>query len=479
MKLVHFLGLVVLGIISICGCGRSSGHTYVFDDVEAVIKDKPDSALRVLTSFDTTSFASEEERVCYYLLMADALYKAGYNDMLSEYVAPAVAYYKDHDTHKEAARAYFYSGLAKYNQQNYSSAAVDLLRSEKIAKEENDTMQLALIYKAMGDNFRYVNDLKSSLSYYQKSYECFVAIGDEEEAASVRVDIENNNTIDSIMANVDFKSTENRIRTLLKEGKLEEMLDSVFSLLANEENTMTSSLSSNIGAEVISYQQFEEELMAESYQRERLFWISIVVLSLLTVSLICVLIIKRNKTLRQERDAYMMAADDLSKNISAIEMRSNEKENLHTKEVRSLQSAIDDSKNTIRNLLVAQFSDLSELCQTYFLYDNHKNAQTKVYEKVRNLVSRVKSDVGFNNSLEDTINQSLDGLMSYFRKDFPNLNDWEYPLFMYNVCGMEPRVIALFLGERGELIYKRKANLKRKILQSELPRREEYLSFLS
>lgn len=477
MKLIFYFVIALIWFVSICGCGHN-GNTYVLNEVESVIKDNPDSAINMLKSLDTTLFESAKEKALYHLLMAEALYRSGYNQTLSDHVAPAVEYYKEHGPHKDASRAYFYSGINKYNQHRYSSAAVDLLRSESISKEENDTLQLAFVYRALGDNFLQTGDLKSSLSYYQKSYDYFTAVGAEKEAASVQLEIEKSNQIDTIMANVDLKSTYLSVKTLLEDGTFEEMLDSIFSGIDIRSNDIYSGLSSNLGAEVISYKQFEEDLLKEAHARERLFWVFIIVLSLLSVSLVGVLIFKRNRALKLERDSYMMAVDDLDKMIKSINRMSYEKDELHSIEIRGLRSAVNDSRNTIRNLISTQFADLSELCQTYFLYENHKNAQAKVYNKVRELVTRFNSNEQFIKNLETMINRNLNNLMSNFRRDFPNLNEWEYPLFMYNVCGLESGTIALFLGERADLVYKRKANLKRKIATSSGSLKEEYLSYL-
>lgn len=478
MKLIFILGLITFGITSMCGC-RHTDNACALNDVETIIRDNPDSAIKLLETVDTALLKSPREKAHYHLLMADALFKVGHKDTLSDHVIPAMEYYKIHGSRQEAARAYFYSGLAKYNQKRYSSATVDLLHSESISKIENDTLQLAFIYRAIGDNFFHTNDLESSMSYYQKSYDFFKSQSEDNYADSVYTDIERVKEIDELLTETDLKPTFFKIKSYLADGAFEEVLESFYSNLDELNKNLAISCSSNLGAEVISYKQQESELIKASNKRERIFWIFILILLLLSISLVCVLMFKRNKILRLERDSYMMAADNLSKALSFAEMRSNEKENQHNIEVGSLQSAIDDSKNAIRNLLSAQFADLSELCQTYFLYDKHKSAQTKVYNKVKELVARFNYDKQFNENLENTINGSLNNLMSNFRKDFPNLNEWEYPLFMYNVCCMEPRTIALFLEERADLIYKRKANLKRKIANSNATLKEEYLLYLS
>lgn len=478
MRSIIFFCMVAIWIALICGC-RHNGDAYVLKDVESIISDSPDSAISVLADIDTTLLISAKDKAQYHLLMADALFKAGHKDSLSHNVAHAVEYYKDHGSRRKVARAYFYSGLVKQNQKRYSSSAVDLLHSESISKDEKDTLLLAFIYRAIGDNFFHINDLKSSMSYYQKSYDLFKSMNIDRYADSVYTDIQRVKEIDGLLTEFDLTSLVKKVKTNLADEKFEEALASFYSNIDKSNNVLSMSWSSNLGAEVISYKQHEAELIKASNRRERIFWIFIIVLSIISISLSCVIIIKRNKVLKLERDSYMLAVDDLNSAINTINNSNKEKEGIHLSEINKFQLAINEHKNTIRNLLTTQFVDLSELCQTYFQYDNHKSAQKKVFEKVRELVSRFNCDEEFNNNLEKMINGSLNNLMLNFRKDFPNLNKWEYPLFMYNVFGIEPGIMALFLGERVDLIYKRKANLKRKIINSDTPLKEDYLYYLS
>lgn len=167
-----YLALLILAALSFVRC-RESSHQKLFDSMEMGITNNPDSVLTLLQQADTTLFNSAADKARYHLLMAEARYKAGIDDSITDHVLPAVAYYKDHGSRNDAARAYFYSALVKSNRLQYPGAAIDLLRAEKIAKADNDTMRLALIYRALGDTFTYIHNWKNALSYYSKAQKYF------------------------------------------------------------------------------------------------------------------------------------------------------------------------------------------------------------------------------------------------------------------------------------------------------------------
>lgn len=178
MKLVTYCFLQILLSGVIFGC-KPSASVRMFDSIESAIAENPDSALSMLDTLDTALLLSAKDNARYHLLMAEARYKAGYDDTVTNFVTPAVDYYKDHGPRHDASRAHFYSELVRYNQKRYASVAVDLLSAERIAQEDKDTLQLAFIYRAMGDNLYKAKDYRSSLSYYKKSYKYFKKTGND------------------------------------------------------------------------------------------------------------------------------------------------------------------------------------------------------------------------------------------------------------------------------------------------------------
>lgn len=563
MKLFYLVILSAI-IMAAAGCRRSA-NTQFLDSVEAGIALNPDSALSVLEDIDTAILKSDADKARYHLLMAESRYKADFADTLMTHVGPAVDYYKDHGPRHDAARAYFYSALVKSNRRQFPSAVVDLLRAEKIAKADNDTMRLALIYRSIGDAFLSIRNRKNALSYHikaQKYFEavkadiysynayydmarCYLALSNypaaikyatkaylygkdtndiylmkyslmligssywylNEYARAYKTYMEIYDLGEELMISNDFfmlgklylhfgdmdkaREMQEKIASLNPDDKelytdimildknYPEAIKGLYHSIDLQNKTMSESWATGIAAEVIKFEQREEQIIALAHKKERLLWGCIILLVAVAFSLIIVLIARKNKILTMRRDADMEAMSRLNDTIMELASKKDTADMEHASEVNGLKNEVADARTTIRHLMMAQFQDFSDLCQTYFQHEGHKNFQAKIHEKVKEFMSRLNSNTKFMATLEVRINASLNDLMKNFREDFPNLNNWEYPLFIYNVCGIEPKIVALFLGLKPELIHKRKANLKRKIAASSSPLKDEYLSFLS
>lgn len=587
-----WLTILLIVAAAISGCCDNANRQFL-DDTEAGIAANPDSTLDILQTADTTRFSSARDKARFHLLMAEARYKAGIDDTITDYVTPAMAYYKDHGPRHDAARAYFYSGLVKSNLGQYTAAAIDLLRSEKIAAADNDTMRLALVYRSIGDTFTKIYNWDNALSYYKKSQKNFEAVkaynysynayydmargylaisnyplaikyaqlayeygkdtgdlslmkyshgliaksywylNEYDKASKIYSEIyeldENLMTADDYyrlgilalyfndidkaremekkLAALNPDDKELYVSLMIHDKKYVEAINGLYSIIDWQNKAFDDARSSNLAAEIIKFEQNEEQIILAAHKREKILWIGIIILAIITSALSIILLMRKNKILSLSRDADMEAIKRLYETIKAVTYRndalSRDKDadtktisTLHdmvreltnnrdkadkeyTSEIEKLKTAVSDSRIIIRDLMANQFTEFSELCQTYFQHEGHKNSQAKIYSKVKTLISRLSYDTKAMATIETKINASLNNLMKNFRQDFPILNDWEYPLFMYNVCGLEPKIIALFLNLKPELIHKRKANLKRKIAASGSPLKDEYLSFFS
>ena len=65
---------------------------------------------------------------------------------------------------------------------------------------------------------------------------------------------------------------------------------------------------------------------------------------------------------------------------------------------------------------------------------------------------------------EKIIDSDMDGLISNFRKDYPDLNELDYLLFCYYVAGYDTKTISIILSEKTpDALYMRKSRLKKRI----------------
>lgn len=113
-------------------------------DVESYIADRPDSALAVIESIDTTALKTNSLKAHHALLHAMALDK-NYIDVKDDSLAlTAVRYYQKHGHKKYLARARYYLALSYFNNMQYDKTVVELSRAESIA-EIYDSLYLGFI----------------------------------------------------------------------------------------------------------------------------------------------------------------------------------------------------------------------------------------------------------------------------------------------------------------------------------------------
>lgn len=113
-------------------------------DIESYIADRPDSALAIIESIDSTVLRTKGLQAHHALLHAMALDK-NYIDVKDDSLAlTAVKYYQKHGQKKYLARARYYLALSYFNNMQYDKTVVELSRAESIA-EIYDSLYLGFI----------------------------------------------------------------------------------------------------------------------------------------------------------------------------------------------------------------------------------------------------------------------------------------------------------------------------------------------
>ena len=102
-------------------------------DIESYIADRPDSALAVIESIDTTALKTNSLKAYHALLHAMALDK-NYIDVKDDSLAlTAVKYYQKHGQKKYLARARYYLALSYYYNRQYDKSIIELSKAELVA----------------------------------------------------------------------------------------------------------------------------------------------------------------------------------------------------------------------------------------------------------------------------------------------------------------------------------------------------------
>lgn len=140
-----------------------SFYTEKLNFAEAVMNQKPDSALIILREIDPQTIQSSKETARYALLMSQALDK-NYIDVTSDsLINKAVNYYSRHKNNTYRMLSHYYHGLVLKNAREYSSAIIALENAERDGIMLQDYHYLGLIYRNKSDVFNLTNNHREAI----------------------------------------------------------------------------------------------------------------------------------------------------------------------------------------------------------------------------------------------------------------------------------------------------------------------------
>lgn len=147
------IAILATALLTITGCSRpehparSDGRLDLADDL---MESRPDSALTVLSSIDTTSLADDGEKARYALLMSMALDKNYIDTTNFDILQPAIDYYPTHGTPDEKLRTFYYQGRIYQNASNFDMAMQSFLKADDLKDGITDTLTYANLLVAQG-----------------------------------------------------------------------------------------------------------------------------------------------------------------------------------------------------------------------------------------------------------------------------------------------------------------------------------------
>lgn len=165
-----FAAIACLIVIIASCCSNNENIPSALYQAEAIMLDKPDSALNILQTIDTESLRSEESRALHALLLSQAYHK-NYIDITNDsLIMVAVNYYADSDDHFHRMLAHYYHACIQQNAGKYAQSATSCLIAEELALESNDHFYLGLIYRTLSDLHFDSYNFENAVNYATKSY---------------------------------------------------------------------------------------------------------------------------------------------------------------------------------------------------------------------------------------------------------------------------------------------------------------------
>lgn len=182
--------LYILPVIILTSCTAIDVRK-TLNDVETYIAERPDSALSVLESIDTTSLTTKGLRAHHALLHAMALDK-NYIDVTDDSLAlTAVNYFQKRGPKKNYARSLYYLALSYYYNEQYDKSIIELSKAETLA-EKYDSLYLGFSKVLQADIHSINHDEQAELEaliqalnvYYQLNEEYYINVAKNRLAAS-------------------------------------------------------------------------------------------------------------------------------------------------------------------------------------------------------------------------------------------------------------------------------------------------------
>lgn len=168
-------------IVAMAACCCSYGNknaVHALDSAEEAIWDRPDRALSVLESLDSTVLGSKSLRARFSLLYTMALDRNHIDTTDISVILPAINYYERHGSDDNRMMAYYYLGAIQHNVGDYRAAIKSYMRAKEYSRRSDNLMFRGLISSAISDIYALNHNLPEKVEYAKEALDCFRKAGD-------------------------------------------------------------------------------------------------------------------------------------------------------------------------------------------------------------------------------------------------------------------------------------------------------------
>lgn len=169
-KLITILILTLTAI----SCGKIKDAHNTLNDIETFINERPDSALTILDSFDTSLLAHKSVWAHHSLLHAQAKDKCYIDETNDSLMTQVANYYEGKRDKEKLFKAYYYLGRIQYNAGDYAASMLSYTKAEQLIDKIDDEFIKGLLYAQLGMLHQKYYDYPRSLDAFNtaaKHYE--------------------------------------------------------------------------------------------------------------------------------------------------------------------------------------------------------------------------------------------------------------------------------------------------------------------
>lgn len=165
--------LTALLLLCAMGCGNHTAVKGVLDSAEAIMNERPDSALVLLENIDSAAVRGRATAARYSLLLSMALDKNVIDTADISIILPAVRYYERRGDDHSKARTFFYYGRVLQNGNDNEAALEAVSKAELYADRTDDLYLQGLIADCKGRIYESSDELDEALQHYVQAADAF------------------------------------------------------------------------------------------------------------------------------------------------------------------------------------------------------------------------------------------------------------------------------------------------------------------
>lgn len=146
---------------------------------------------------------------------------------------------------------------------------------------------------------------------------------------------------------------------------------------------------------------------------------------------------------------------------------------------RNFDAQSKEMSEMLHNMSANQYLIFDDLCNTYYERNSSSKLQISIYNKVQELIDTFSYDAKTLANIESIINSCHNNAMEKLRNEITFLKDDDYKLLCYIFAGFSNQAIAVFTNSEVGAVATRKSRLKSKIVKSDTPHKELFVSLFA
>lgn len=171
--------IVLLAASLLYSCIGFNENRQILFRAERLIQERPDSALALLKSVDTTTLRTDKMKAKFSLLHEIALDKNYIDTTNVAILSPALHYYMRKGSDIEKAKTMYYLGCIQSNAGEYDAACVSLIKALEYAENVDDSLFKGMICTAISMAYSNNFDEEDELLYMKQAVHWFTLYGDK------------------------------------------------------------------------------------------------------------------------------------------------------------------------------------------------------------------------------------------------------------------------------------------------------------